>query len=158
MAFSILSDFFGAPYVPTSAKMVEEILAASKLKKGQLFIELGSGDGRIVRTAVAKYQVRGIGIDIHWVLNVYARILSRLRGLRDISFVQANVYHYDFSKADVIFTFLLPRMMVKLRPKLDKELRKGTLVISHGFAMKGWEKKLIKKIDRKLFPTYYYKI
>lgn len=156
--FNIVGDLFGAPYVATSGQIVDEILAAGKLKKGQVFYELGSGDGRIVRRAVEKYEVRGVGVDIHPMLTFYSNVISRLYHLKSIRFVTGNFFNLKLQDAGVIFLFLMPKTLVKLRPKFLKECQKGTLIISHGFRIKDWEKYLIYTIDRKLFPTYYYKI
>jgi hypothetical protein len=57
----LYSSIMGAPYVPTSNKQLKAILDRAKLKESQVFVELGSGDGRIVREAVKKYGVQGIG-------------------------------------------------------------------------------------------------
>lgn len=156
--FNMMGDLFGAPYVATSAKMVDEILAAGQLKKGQVFYELGSGDGRIVRRAVKKYGVYGIGIDIHPMLTFYSKAVARLQHLKNINFLTGNFFKLDLKDAQVIFLFLMPKTLVKLRLKFLKECKKGTLIISHGFKIKDWEKYLVKTIDRELFPTYYYRI
>lgn len=156
--FAIIGDLLGAPYVPTNIQMVREILKEADLKKDQLFIELGSGDGRVVRAAVNDYQVKGLGIEIHLLLVLYAKFVARVQNLNNIDFRVQNFFNTDLKDSDVLFLFLLPKTLKKLKAKIDDECKKGTLVITHGFKIEGWEKKLIKKIDRKLFPTYYYKL
>lgn len=156
--FGILTDFLGAPFVPTSSKMIREILDQSNLKKGQIFIELGSGDGRVVRFAVKNYGVSGIGIEFHPLLVWYSNFVSKITGLKNIVFKRQNFFSTDLSKANVLFLFLLPKALKKLRPKILKECKKGTLIISHGFKIEDWNKYLVKKQNRELFPTYYYKI
>lgn len=155
--FCIFVDFKGAPYVPTSSALVYEILAEAKLKPNQFFIELGSGDGRVTRTAVKLYKVKGLGVDLHIPLILYSRFLVNLQGLRDTDFRIQNFFATNLIKADVVFMFLLPATVEKLKTKLEKEC-KGKLVISHGFQIKGFEKYLVKKQERKLFPTYFYRI
>lgn len=156
--YGIMGDFFGAPYVPTNGKFVEEILEEANLKKGQIFIELGSGDGRVVREAVRKHEVKGIGVEIHLLLIWYSRIMSKIQKLKNIEFLQKNFFKVDLKKTDVLFLFLLPKTLIKLKDKILKECKKGTLIISHGFKIEGFERYLIKKQERKLFPTYFYKI
>src|SRR3990167_8901150 len=142
-SFGLLySSIMGAPYVPTSKKHIDEILKKANLKKGQAFMELGSGDGRIVRRAVQSYGVRGIGVDINSLLIVLSRILAGRQHLKDISFIRRNIFDVDFSQADIIYMFLMPETIKKLLPKMEKEVRKGALVISHGFKITGWEKKM----------------
>jgi len=153
----LYSSFNGAPFVPSSNNDFEETLAKAFLKKDQLFLELGSGDGRVVSTAVKKYQVRGIGIEISPLLVWYSRFLAKIKKINYIEFRQENIYKTDISKADVIYMFLMPKMLEKLKDKLSKEAKKGALIISHGFRIHGWEKILIMKEQRKLFSSFFYK-
>src|SRR3989344_8472148 len=74
--FTIISDIFGAPYVPTSSKILDEILKEARLEKGQLFIELGSGDGRVLRRAVKNFQVKGVGVDMNPLPIIYSKTLT----------------------------------------------------------------------------------
>lgn len=160
ICFYVTNDFIcdikGAPFVPTNPKIVEEIIEGAGLKKGQLFIELGSGDGRVVRLAVKKYGVKGIGFELNLLLIFYSRIVAKLNGIKNINFVRQNIFDADIKNADVIFLFLMPRTLIKLKSKILKESKKGTLIISHGFKIEGWDNYLIKVQQRKLFPTYFY--
>lgn len=156
--FTIISDIFGAPYVPTSGKIIDEILKEAKLKKGQIFIELGSGDGRVLRRAVKNFQVKGVGVDLNPLLIIYSKLITRFMNLDNIEFKVGDIYKEDLIKANVIFLFLLPRSVKKLREKILRECRKNTLIISHGFKIEGWDKCLIKTQIRKPFPTYFYRL
>lgn len=158
VVFGFLGDLMGAPFVPTYNRFVEGILKEAKLKKGQTFLELGSGDGRVVRAAVKEYRVRGIGVEINPLLVLYSSLASRLSHLDNIFFKRENFFNTDIAGAEVIFLFLLPKTLQELRVKLFAECRKNTLIISHGFKVAGWEGYLHYKIDRPLFPTYYYLI
>jgi len=158
----ILSSMYGAPYVPTKNNLAKEILKGVKFKKNGLFVELGSGDGRIVRTAVKNYGVKGIGVDINGLLVFWSKIIKfldpRLRGDDKLSFITANILKADLTKADYLYLFLFPDLINRLKPNFDRQLKKGAIIISHGFPVKGYEKKLIKKVPRNTFPTYYYNI
>ncbi len=140
--YCILGDFKGAPYVPTTQKVAKEILDQASLKKGQTFIELGSGDSRVTRLAVQQFGVNGIGYDINLPLVYYARLLSRMRHLKNISFQRANFFSVDLTQADVIFCFLLPKTLQRLADKFNQECPPGTQIISHGFKIAGMESKL----------------
>lgn len=156
----IYSSLKGSPYVATKQKKAEEILKKACLKKGKVFIELGSGDGRITRTAVRKYGVIGIGIDINPLLVFWSKLLCRLTPnfpLKKISFKVENILNTDLKKADYVYLFLMPDLIKKLKIKMEKELKKDTIVISHGFKIQGWEKKLFQTIKDSPFSTYYYK-
>lgn len=158
VALGLWGDFLGAPFVPTPSKIIKEILEKAKLKKGEKFLELGSGDGRVTRMAVQKYGVKGLGIEIHPMLILYSKLLSKIQKLENIEFKRVNFFDLDYKKADAIFLFLLPKVLGKLKDKILRECKSKTLIISHGFKIEGLEKYLIDKIDRKTFPTYYYRI
>ncbi len=154
----IQSSLMGAPYVPTKKKLAFEILNQIQFIKNGLFVELGSGDGRVVRTAVKNYPIRGMAVDVNGLLIAWSKFLSKLEGTYPrINFITRNILTVNLTKADYIYLFLFPALIKKLVPKFDRELKKGTIIISHGFPIKGYEKKIIKQIDRNPFPTYYYK-
>lgn len=149
----IYSSFKGSPYVATRSTKIFEILKDANLQKGKLFVELGSGDGRMVRTAVKNFGVKGIGIDINPLLIFWANIL----GNKNIEFKVKNIFNVNLEEADYIYIFLMPDLIKKLTFKMDKELKKGAVVISHGFPITSWKKKLYKTIKSVPFPTYFYK-
>jgi cyclopropane fatty-acyl-phospholipid synthase-like methyltransferase len=148
----------GSPYVPTKDKEAEFFLKEAKLKKGQIFYDIGCGDGRIVRTAVKEYQVKGTGIDINPLLIWLAKFLAKTKKVKNVEFITKNIFDVDLRKVDVLYIFLMPKLIEKIFPKLKKELKKGALVISHGFVVEGLKKNLIHKIDHTPFPTYFYRV
>lgn len=156
--FSLIANFMGSPYVSTKQKEVKAILEKANLKPGQLLIELGSGDGRFLRTAVLKYQVCGVGVEINPILLFYAKILAINQKLKNITFKKENFYKTDLREANAVFLFLLPNVLKKLENKLLKECQKNTLIISHGFKIEGFQKYLNQSqtINNKPFPTYFY--
>jgi SAM-dependent methyltransferase len=152
----IIANFIGGPYVPTKQKEIDIILKNANLKKGQVFYDLGSGDGRLVRAAVKKYKVYGFGIEINPLLIFYARIKAKMERIDNISFKRINFFNVNLKKADIIFIFLMPGPLKKLKEKFMAECKKNVLIISHGFRIQAWEKYLIKIIFHRPFPTYYY--
>lgn len=155
------SSFKGSPYVATRKKRIEVILEEADLKRNKIFVELGSGDGRIVRTAVKKYGVIGIGADINPLLVLWAKFLTSLDSSfrqKKISFIVENIFNIDLKKVDYVYLFLMPKLIEELEKKFKKELKKGSIVISHGFPLIGWEKECFKTLKEIPFPTYYYKI
>jgi hypothetical protein len=157
-ALLIYSSLKGSPYVPTRAKIMSEIFSPAKMKKGGYLIELGSGDGRMLRFAAKNYRISGLGVDVNPLLVFWSRLVARAENLIDIKFKVENIFDTDMAKADYLYIFLMPDLIDKLTPKMDRELRKGTVVISHGFPIKAWKKKLYYTFERKTFPTYYYRI
>ena len=154
----LYSSIMGAPYVPTSKKQIDTILERAKLKAGQRFIELGSGDGRIVRRAVQKYSVYGVGVDINVLLVLLSRIYAKKQHLSNISFRKDNIFSTSLSEADVVYLFLMPDTIKKILQKFEKELKPSTLLISHGFKIPGWEKKQIDVIKSEPFSTFFYRV
>jgi len=154
--FLIYSSLCGSPYVPTSRKELDKIFKAAHLKKRQTFLDLGCGDGRIVRYVVKNFQVRGIGTEINILLIYWARFLSWLNKLI-IDYQFSNMVKEPLPKADVIYLFLMPNLIEKIADKLLIQLNQGTLIISHGFKINKLSKFLYKTIDGKPFLTYLYK-
>ncbi len=156
--FLIYSSLMGSPYVPTKQKEAEIILAEACLKKGKYLVELGCGDGRILRTAAKKYRLRGTGIDVNPILILIARIKAHWQKLKAIKFQTKNIFNTDIRQADYVYLFLMPNLIAKLKPKLEEELKPKSVVISHGFPIEGWKKVQFKKLDRRPFSTYYYRL
>ena len=153
----IYSSLKGSPYVPTKNNVIDRILKNAKLKPGQIFLELGSGDGRVCRRAALEFKVKAVGVDINLFLVWYAELLNKLKKTQNARFYCKNIFDIDSSKADFIFLFLMPKLISQLLPKLENEMKKNAIVISHGFKIIGWEKRLIRKLDDNPFPTYYYR-
>lgn len=148
----------GAPYVGTQNKEIDELLKKAKLKKNQIFLELGCGDGRVVKHAVWNYNVRGIGIDINPVLIWYCQISSKLRDIKNISFLCKDVLNVDLSRADIIYIFLFPSLVKKLQDKILHKTKKNVLIISHGFKIDYLSKYIIAKRKGTKFETFYYRL
>ncbi len=127
-------------YVPTPQEVVDEMLALAKVTKNDFIYDLGSGDGRIPITAAQKYGARGIGIDINPERITEARENAQKAGVSDrVKFFNQDLFTTDISKATVVTLYLLPELNVKLRPRLFKQLKPGTRVVSHAFDMGEWK-------------------
>ena len=128
------------PYVPTPEAVVSAMLRLAQVKRGDVLYDLGSGDGRIVIAAAKRYGVRGTGIDIDPARIREANANARKAGVsKQVRFLNQDLFETDFSDATVVTLYLLPRLNLKLRPKLLAELRPGTRIVSHGFDMGDWE-------------------
>ena len=128
-------------FVPTPHEVVEAMLKVAKVGKGDVLYDLGSGDGRIPITAAQKYRIaRGIGIDINPErIKEANENLSKARVGDRVRFVNADLFETDLSDATVITLYLLPALNLKLLPKLLKEVKPGTRVVSHAFDMGSWK-------------------
>lgn len=128
------------PYVPTGQKTVEEMLKLAGVKPGDVVYDLGCGDGRIVITAAEKFGATGVGVDLNPERIAEAKANAAAAGVSDkVEFVLGDLFEFDFSKADVVTMYLLPSVNLELRPKLQKELKPGSRVVSHDFHMEDWK-------------------
>jgi SAM-dependent methyltransferase len=108
-------------------------------RPGDLVVDLGSGDGRIVIAAARQFGARGLGIELDAALVEKSRQAARAAGVADkVSFVQGDVLIADISRASVVTVYLLPALMAKLESRFIDELAPGTRIVSHAFTMTGW--------------------
>jgi hypothetical protein len=125
-------------WIPSPQAVVDRMLDMAKVGPRDFVMDLGSGDGRTVITA-AKRGARALGIEYNPQLVEYSRRNAEKAGVTErASFVKADLYETDFSKATVITMFLLPEINLKLRPKL-LELKPGTRIVSNTFDMGDWK-------------------
>lgn len=128
------------PYVPTKQEVVEEMLKIAGVKAGDVVYDLGCGDGRIIITAAKEFGATGIGVDLNPQRIKEANENAKAAGVTDkVRFVEGNLFDFDFSEASVVTLYLLPSVNLKLRPKLLKELKPGSRIVSHDFDMGDWE-------------------
>lgn len=153
-----LSWIFGAPFVPTSQKEAERILARTPLEKGAYMMELGCGDGRVLRTAAKMYGVRGLGVDIVYLWLVVARFWAWKDGQKDLEFVHKKIQNTDLRQAQVVYLFLMTKYINSIKDQILSQLQPGTLVISHGFPIPYLADSQVDYLEAKRFSTYYYRI
>jgi SAM-dependent methyltransferase len=123
-------------YIPTPQPVVEAMLDLAKVTSSDVVYDLGSGDGRIVITAAKKYGARGVGVDIDPALVTQARRNAAAAGVADrVRFVTQDLFTANLRPATVVTLYLLQSLNERLRPKLVRELRPGTRVVSHVFNM-----------------------
>jgi precorrin-6B methylase 2 len=124
-------------WVPTSQALVDKMLDMAKVTPQDYVIDLGSGDGRTVITA-AKRGARAMGIEYNPDMVELSKKNAAAAGVSErATFVKADLFESDFSKAQVITMFLLPTINMQLRPKL-LDLKPGTRIVSNTFTMEDW--------------------
>ena len=127
-------------YVPTPPEVVEAMLKVANVKQGDVLYDLGSGDGRIPIMAAQKYGVRAVGIDINRERIKEASENAHKAGVTDrVKFLNEDLFEADISEATVVTLYLLDSLNEKLRPKLLRELKPGTRIVSHSFRMGEWQ-------------------
>ncbi len=128
------------PYVPTPPEVVEAMLKLADVKSTDVVYDLGCGDGRIVVMAAKKFGARAVGVDINPERIKEAEANAKEAGITSrVRFQQGSFFDADIKEATVVTLYLLSSVNLKLRPKLLKELRPGTRIVSHSFDMGDWK-------------------
>lgn len=130
------------PYVPTPMTVVDTMLDMARVRAADRVYDLGCGDGRIVIRAAQRFGAQGVGVDLDPQRVKEARANAAKAGpevTRRVRFEVGDVFEFDFSAATVVTMYLLPSVNLKLRPRLLRELKPGTRIVSHDFHMGDWE-------------------
>jgi SAM-dependent methyltransferase len=143
------------PYVPTTEEAVKAMLNLGGVKKTDVVYDLGCGDGRIVIAAAKTFGARGVGIDINPVRIAEAKENAKKAGVEDlVRFEENDLFEADFREATVVTLFLLPNINLKLMPKLLKDLKPGTRIVSNTFDMGDWKPEKEANVDNTDEDTY----
>lgn len=134
LLFILFTGVSAAPWVPTRKFDVDGLLDDAQIKPGDKFIELGCGDGRLVKAA-AKRGAIATGYELNPLIYIVA-VINNL-GVPNSKVVFRNFWSVDLTKADIVMAFVLPRTLPRLDDKLDKELKPGAIFISYVFPVEG---------------------
>jgi SAM-dependent methyltransferase len=136
-----------APYVPTPQEVVDRMLALAGVGKADVVMDLGCGDGRIPITAAKTYGARGIGVDIDPALLAQANANAVAAGVSHlVTFKLQDAMTADLSEVTVLTLYLLSSSNLKLRPKLTRELKPGSRIVAHNFALGDWEAEKVETV------------
>ena len=146
----------GALYVSTSRAKIAAFIDAVPMKADQMLVDIGCGDGRVLREAQKRYGVRTVGYEVNPLAYLKARLFSI--GSNRITIRHQNFWEADLSDADVVFCYLYPDVMKKLATKLLDSLKPGAIVVSSNFSLPGWVPGKILRLERSLHndPIYIY--
>jgi SAM-dependent methyltransferase len=126
-------------FVPTWEPVVYQMLELANVTRDDVVYDLGSGDGRIVILAAQKYGARGVGIELNPRLVEISRQVARDAQVLDrVRFIEADLFTSDISAATVVTLFLSSSVNDELEPKLRRELKPGTRIVSHQFGIGEW--------------------
>ena len=127
-------------YEPSSEDVVQIMLDMAEVGEKDLVYDLGCGDGRIVIAAAQQRGARGIGVDLDPERIKESLANARRAGITDrVQFFQENLFQTEIGRATVVMLYLYPDVNLKLRPKLFRELKPSTRVVSHSHDMETWE-------------------
>jgi len=131
---------YDVPFVPTPQEVVEAMLKLANVQKTDLVYDLGCGDGRIVVTAAQKFGARGVGVDINPERIREATENAKNAGVTDrVRFIEKSFFDAEVQDATVVTLYLLSDINLRLKPKLLKELKPGSRIVSHSFDMGDWK-------------------
>lgn len=148
-------------YEPTPMEVVGAMLRLAKVDAGDVVYDLGCGDGRIVITAVREFGARGVCVDIDPARIAESRENARQANVTDrIRFLNEDLFATDVGDATVIMLFLSPEINLAVRPKLQRELKRGARIVSHWHHMGNWlpQETLRVRADGRESPVYLWTV
>jgi hypothetical protein len=134
--FLLLSMFWPpdspwAPWWRTNKQVARAMCRLARVNKEDIVYDLGCGDGTALSIAAGEFEARGVGIEIDPLRYLFSKIRFKINGLgKKVKVVKKNFHDVNISQASVIFVYLVPNALERLRPKFLKELRSGTLLVS----------------------------
>ncbi|HVO92480.1 MAG TPA: methyltransferase domain-containing protein, partial [Terriglobales bacterium] len=136
------------PYVPSPMHVVQKMIEAADIKKGDVLYDMGSGDGRIVIEAAKRYGVRGVGIDLNPALVAKARENAKNEGVSHlVEFRAQDGLTVDISEAAVVTLYMFKWFNNALKPKLQK-LKPGSRIVAHDFDIDDWKPTRIEYVQQ----------
>jgi predicted RNA methylase len=131
---------FIAPFVPSPVLVIQHMLELAELRAGEVFFDLGAGDGRTVIMAAKAFGARAVGVELREDLAKKALSTIHDNGLANrVTIVNGDMFGVNLSSADVVFLYLTTSANEKIRGKLEAELKKGVRVVSHDYEIVGWK-------------------
>jgi len=116
------------------------MLSLAELRAGEVFFDLGAGDGRTVVMAAKEFGARAVGVELREDLAKKALSTVYELSLQDrITIVNGDMFSVDLMSADVIFLYLTTSANEKVKPKLESELKHGVRIVSHDYEIVGWK-------------------
>lgn len=144
----------GAPWVPAHKTDVQRVMRLADIKSGDIFYDLGCGDGRML-VAAAKKGAQAVGYEV----SLLPYLVSKIRSVKykNIEIKYRDFFLADLSQADVVYFFLMPKHYKKIQKKFERELKPGTKILAYVWPFKDWQEvKLDEQTDKP--KIYVYKI
>lgn len=136
----LIPAFYGLPPVPTKPERIRKALQLVNLQPNEVLYDLGAGDGRVLLIAARDFGAQAVGIEagpIQCAL-IWLRAVASGFG-NQIKVRWANFYTANLHDADVVFVYATSKEVTKLAPHLEKQLRKGTRLVSISADFPEWE-------------------
>ncbi|MFH0749100.1 MAG: methyltransferase domain-containing protein [Candidatus Bathyarchaeota archaeon] len=136
-----------APFVASPPNVVTEMLQLANIKRDETLFDLGCGDGRIILEAATKFGAKAVGVELDE--GRYRNCVKRVQEAHlenRVQVIYGDLLHVDLKKADVITLYLLTSSNEKIKPNLERDLKKGARVVSHDFQVTGWTPTKVKEL------------
>jgi SAM-dependent methyltransferase len=142
---------------PTQPEVMEQMFIYTKPKAGDVVYDLGCGDGRILITAAEKFGVRGVGADIDPMrIAAGEKVVKQKKLESKVTLVNKNLFDMDISEASIVTLYLNIKVNRRLRPKLFRELKAGTRIVSHNWHMGDWLPETFKYVSEGKRVVYFW--
>jgi SAM-dependent methyltransferase len=136
------------PFVVTPTRVIDRMFALAQVGADDYVIDLGSGDGRIVIQAAKRFGARGLGVEMNASLVAASRAAAEREGIADrVRFEHADALATDLRPATVLTVYLSPQLNERLLPRILADMRPGSRVVSHDFAIGNWMPERTERLD-----------
>ncbi len=136
----VVPAFTGLPWVPSALARAEKALQMANLQPGELLVDLGSGDGRVLLLAARTFGARGLGVEISPLLVWWTNWQARRRGLQGRVRAQwGDLHQADLRQADVVYCYAPEAFLARLAEPLQAQLRPGARLVCVSAAMPDWK-------------------
>lgn len=144
----LIPALYGLPPVPTNPERIRKALKLANLQPNEVLYDLGAGDGRVLLIAARDFGAKAVGVEVGPIqcALIWLRVISSGFG-NQIKVKWENFYRADLHDADVIFVYATSKEVMKLAPHLEKQLRKGTRLVSISADFPEWEPSVLDKHD-----------
>lgn len=153
----LITLFGGGPFVPTPMKAVHKTLKYAKIKKGERVYDIGAGDGRFVHFAAKDYGADAVGYELDPFVFFIAKMRQWFWHWKG-QIIQGSFLSHNLGDADVIVCYMMPRTLAKYQKKFEKELRKGTRIVSYAFHIGTWTPKKVVPREDEIGRIWIYEI
>jgi SAM-dependent methyltransferase len=139
----IYAAWKAAPWMPMYRRDVKRAIDLADIKENDIFFDLGAGDGRTI-IAASELGANAKGFEVSLLPYLLAKIkivFSKSKNKPKIFF--RDLWKVNLSEADIVFVFLMPRIMQKLKEKMEKELKPGAKIICYAWPIPGWDIKTV---------------
>lgn len=157
---SFQRNLLNIPYLPSPKDVVKRMLSIADLREGQIFIDLGCGDGRLLVEAAKSYGCKVIGVEknINLLTYCYKNLLEN--NIKNFKLVHGDLFKFDVRCADVIALYLTSDALRRLKDNFEYMLKPNAKIISHDFSIPGWRPLDVEQIrsieDGRIHYVYIY--